>query len=146
MQQNDPEVVEYLRRAAVAAEENLRITQSTIRFLKWIITAALSLLVITIGFDVYQAYREKERQSISDWYGADYYYKYRDFDATLRYIDRILEKTPRDYEALGRKAEVLLMKGDIDGARKNFQAAKDIFPIPRYQSAVEALTPPASQP
>ena len=143
MDQNNPEVLEYLKRLTEASEQSLRKSDEMLKYTKRALTGSFVVLgfvvLLAIAGTVYDALKDDDRTETSDWYGADYYFDYRDFEPTLRYLDILIGKNPNDYYAHYRKGEVLLLKGDTAGAEQSFLKARDIFPIPKHEEAVKAI-------
>lgn len=127
--------IEYLRRITAAVEHQSKVN-------KWSLYFALGALVVLGIFSAFfassvgrMATPEKAQATLSDAYSAT---RRGDLAKALQNVNEVLQRNPRDFEAHYRKGEILIMQGNIEEARESFRAARDIFPVPKYQEAFEA--------
>lgn len=140
---NDP--LYYLKVIAENSEWQQKQSQKGIRI-------AIAVLVITIligGISsaiLSSLFTKKVASSAQslDWYDVSRSMHQGDFNKALEMADQWLSQNPRDFDALYTKGKIQLILGDRDGAFKSFQAAYDLFPIPKHKEAVDALKPKAA--
>lgn len=129
-------------------KDGLRAIVSWINFqkkiTKWSLIAVALMILLGGGASIYLESRLKHIVSNDrdpkDWYDVSTLSKKGELEKALRIADDLLIRTPRDFEGHYRKGEILLMMNEPEKAKASFEAAYVIFPIPKYKSAVDALS------
>jgi len=110
---------------------------------KWSLLSLIPLGIILIATSLYFDRTIKEISSDeskpAEWYDVTLAERKGDLGKALSIADELLARTPLDFEGHYRKGELLLELGRRDAALESFKKAKEIFPIPKHNDAVEAL-------
>lgn len=133
---NDP--LDYLKTLAACAEEQREMERKRISHMLKVIP-----LLVVCGVFVYWIGQSKDAvPTVPNWSEVESSARNGELARALELADTLLAKNPQYFEGHYKKGEILLMLGDKDGAKKSFQAAYDLFPIPKYKQAVEAFQKP----
>ena len=115
----------------------------------WSFATFMLVILIGCGISIYWDARFKDIQAPkdeSDWYDVSAATRKGDLKNALHIADGLLLRTPLDFDGHYKKGEILLMMGDKEQAKKSFQTAARIFPLPKYKAAVDAIpTSPEGQ-
>lgn len=117
------------------------------KFAKWCLWCLIPIFLLFLGASFLLTHYVEQRMKRSsdvtqkehDWYDVNYASRKGDLEKALSIADELLLRNPRDFEGYYKKGELLLMLNDGAGALNSFKKAEEIFPLPKYQSAVEAL-------
>lgn len=111
---------------------------------KWGYLAIIPFLLLAVGVSIYFESKIKniatESESKKDWYHVISASRKGELSKAIQIADELLILSPNDFEGHYKKGEILLMLGQRQEAKQCFQTAFEIFPIPKYRIAVEALS------
>lgn len=114
------------------------------RVTKWSLIAVVFIIILGAGASIYFESKLKNivnhDQDPKDWYDVSTLSRKGELERALQVADHLLNQTPRDFEGHYRKGEILLMMNEQEKAKESFETAYTIFPIPKYKSAVDALS------
>jgi hypothetical protein len=131
------ELKEALRKIVAHQEYQSKIS-------RWSFATLILVILIGGGISIYWDARFKEIQApkddSKDWYDVSAATRRGDLKNALHIADGLLLQTPFDFDGHYKKGEILLMMGDKGQAKKSFQTAARIFPLPKYKAAVDAIS------
>ena len=112
---------------------------------RWSFFMLIAVILVGGAVSIYWDARFKDimaapKDVSKDWYDVSATTRKGDLKNALHIADELLLRTPLDYEGHYKKGEILLMMGNNEEAKKSFQNAARIFPIPKYKAAVEATS------
>ena len=117
---------------------------------KWTFYIIIPLMIFCIGIPVYFETKLKNAKShhddIKDWYDVNNATRKGELEKALQTANELLTRTPLDFEGHYKKGEILLMMGNRKGAKESFQMAFNIFPMPKYETAIHALSRSMAEP
>ncbi|HWL53011.1 MAG TPA: hypothetical protein VNQ90_11285 [Chthoniobacteraceae bacterium] len=119
------------------------------KIIRWSLWSTLPFVLVMIAFPFLASrYLNQTLKSHSeaaskeyDWYDVSHASRKGDLHKALSMADELLSRHPRDFNGHYQRGEILLMLDERPEALKSFRKAAEIFPLPKYQSAVKALEP-----
>jgi tetratricopeptide (TPR) repeat protein len=112
---------------------------------KWSFVSLMLVILIACGISIYWDGRFKDimeapKDVSKDWYDVAAATRKGDLKKALHIADELLLRTPLDFDGHYKKGEILLMMGSKEEAKKSFQTAARIFPMPKYKIAADAIS------
>ncbi len=105
---------------------------------RWILGLVIPLAILAIGIGIWVETRKGGEESPS-WRTVSTLVRNGDLDQALEIGRSLIHESPLDYKGHFQIGEIYIMMGQDDEALESFRRAYEVFPIPMYETAIEAM-------